>query len=637
MNLGMQINQSMVIKIIVATALLFITFSANSSQQDISNKVKSAYVFNFIKYIEWPSEKNIANLNVGFYGNEQGYWKALQEMHGMKIKNFTINVIKITSLAQTDILHILILDKAESSNIKTFSKQLNEQATLIISDNASEKKLTMVNFIQTNKNKIKFELNRYQMLNAKLRVSPDILVLGGSEIDIVNLLNEMDATITKSLTEIKQQSKRLKQLKTNITSREKQLTLQQVKIERQEKKFNSQSNILKKQDEELEQNKTDIQSLQKNVKKANQELDSSLIQLTTNNNSLLNLKNNIKQKEHSIITLESQINEKKQSLKTLKVQQATQKLEIAQQSNVIQAQYIVLFITGIVSIAILLILIIIYRSKRIQHKINIELEANIEALAEANLRLSRTQEQLVESEKMAALGGLVAGIAHEINTPLGVSVTAISHLAEQIDLFEKEYNIGKLKKSSLENLLFDAKESSGILSRNLQRASDLINNFKQIAVDQSSESRRKFELHSYIEELTKSLRPQFKQNNHSICVSSSSKIKLNNFPGVIAQIITNLIMNSLSHGFKNQTHGEIVITLALENNEIAIDYRDNGIGLTEEQRKKVFEPFYTTARSTGGSGLGMSISFNLITSKLKGSIKCLETTEGAHFFVTFPQ
>ncbi len=637
MNLGMQINQSMVIKIIVATALLFITFSANSSQQDISNKVKSAYVFNFIKYIEWPSEKNIANLNVGFYGNEQGYWKALQEMHGMKIKNFTINVIKITSLAQTDILHILILDKAESSNIKTFSKQLNEQATLIISDNASEKKLTMVNFIQTNKNKIKFELNRYQMLNAKLRVSPDILVLGGSEIDIVNLLNEMDATITKSLTEIKQQSKRLKQLKTNITSREKQLTLQQVKIERQEKKFNSQSNILKKQDEELEQNKTDIQSLQKNVKKANQELDSSLIQLTTNNNSLLNLKNNIKQKEHSIITLESQINEKKQSLKTLKVQQATQKLEIAQQSNVIQAQYIVLFITGIVSIAILLILIIIYRSKRIQHKINIELEANIEALAEANLRLSRTQEQLVESEKMAALGGLVAGIAHEINTPLGVSVTAISHLAEQIDLFEKEYNIGKLKKSSLENLLFDAKESSGILSRNLQRASDLINNFKQIAVDQSSESRRKFELHSYIEELTKSLSPQFKQNSHSIHVSSTSKIELKNFPGVIAQIITNLVMNSLNHGFKNKTHGEIFITLALENNEVVIDYRDKGIGLTDQQRKKVFEPFYTTARSTGGSGLGMSISYNLITSKLKGSIKCLKTSQGAHFLILFPQ
>ncbi len=636
MKLGLYKKQSLFSKIIF-TALLVITFSANSSQQNISNKIKAAYVFNLIKYIDWPSEKSIDNFNIGYYGKEKEYWKALQKMQGLKAKNSTINVIKITSLAQTDILHIVILDKETSEHIKNFSKQLNAQSILIISDNASDKKLTMINFIQTNENKIKFELNRYQMLNANLRVSPDILVLGGSEIDIVNLLNEMDATISKSLTEIKQQSKRLEQLKTNITSREKQLTLQQKKIERQEEKFNSQSSKLKKQDDELKRHKIDIQSLELNFEQVNQELGVSQIKLTNNNNSVLNLKNDIKQKEHSINTLESLINEKKQSLEALKDQQVTQEQEIAKQSNVIQAQYIVLIITGIVSLAILLILMTIYRSKKIQHKINLELEMNIKALAETNLLLSNTQEQLVESEKMAALGGLVAGIAHEINTPLGVSVTAISHLAGQIDLFEKEYNTGQLKKSSLEELLFDAKESSGILTRNLQRASELISNFKQIAVDQSSESRRQFELHSYIEEVTQSLLPQFKQNNHSIHVSSDSKIELNNFPGVIAQIITNLIMNSLNHGFKNKTHGEILITLALENNEIVIDYRDKGIGLTDQQRKKVFEPFYTTARSTGGSGLGMSISYNLITSKLKGSIKCLKTTEGAHFLIIFPQ
>ncbi len=637
MKLGIHINQLIVIKVIFFTALLFIHFFANSSQQDISNKVKAGYVFNFIKYIEWPSEKNIVNLNIGFYGSEKGYWKALLKMQGMKTKHFNINIIKITSLAQTDKLHMLILDKEESSNINTFSKHLNEQAILIISDNASEKKLTMVNFIQTKENKIKFELNRYQMINAHLKVSPDILVLGGSEIDIVNLLNEMNATITRSVNEIKQQSTRLMQLKVNIANREKQLTLQQEKITRQEEKFNSQNNKLKIQDEELELHKTDIKSLKKNVKQVNQELESSQVKLTNNNNSLLDLKSNITKKELEIKMLEIKANKKKQSLKTLQNQQATQELELAQQSSVIQAQYIVLIITGIVSLAILFILIIIYRSKKIQHKINLELENNITALAEANLRLSNTQDQLVESEKMAALGGLVAGIAHEINTPLGVSVTATSHLADQIDLFEKEYNTGQLKKSSLEELLFDAKESTGILTRNLQRASALINNFKQIAVDQSSESRRKFELHSYIEELTKSLSPQFKQNSHSIHVSSTSKIELKNFPGVIAQIITNLVMNSLNHGFKNKTHGEIFITLALENNEVVIDYRDKGIGLTDQQRKKVFEPFYTTARSTGGSGLGMSISYNLITSKLKGSIKCLKTSQGAHFLILFPQ
>jgi len=632
----MHINQSLFGKMLFI-AMLFISLPASSSQQDISNKVKAAYVFNFIKYIEWPDEKNIENFNIAYYGNEKGYWNALQEMQGLKVKHFNINVVKITSLNQTGMLQILILDNEKSSNIKMFSNQLNEQATLIVSENASDKKFTMINFIQTNEKTIKFELNRYQMLNVNLRVSTDILVLGGSEIDIVNLLNEMNATITKSSTEIKQQSERLKQLKSNITSREKQLTLQQEKIEHQEEKFNTQSNKLKKQDDELDQNKTDIQALQNNVKEVNQELDISLRQLKSNKTSLLNLKHDIKQKENAINSLEWKISEKKQSLKTLEDQQATQELEIAQQSNVIQAQYIILIIAGIVSLAILFILLIIYRSKKIQHKINLELEINMKALAEANLRLSNTQDQLVESEKMAALGGLVAGIAHEINTPLGVSVTAASHLADQVDLFEKEYNNGILKKSSLEELLLDAKELSGILIRNLRRGSELISNFKQIAVDQSCESRREFELHSYTEELIQSLRPQFKQNNHSVRVISNDKIELNNFPGVIAQIITNLIMNSLNHGYKNTTDGEITITIAIENNNVVIDYRDKGIGLTEQQRKKVFEPFYTTARSTGGSGLGMSISYNLITSKLKGTIKCLKASEGAHFLIIFPQ
>ncbi len=332
-----------------------------------------------------------------------------------------------------------------------------------------------------------------------------------------------------------------------------------------------------------------------------------------------------------------QIKERKELLNSLEKKHAIQKQEISKQSSVIQTQNIFLTITVIVSLAILIVLIIIYKSRKALHKVNQELETNNTALDDANTKLSTAQDQLIESEKMAALGGLVAGVAHEINTPLGVSVTATTHLADHLDVFEKEYKTGQLKKSSLEELLIDAKESSGILTRNLQRACELISNFKQVAVDQSSEDKREFELQSYIEELIKSLAPQFKQGKHSVHLTSSSEIPLNNFPGVIAQIITNLLMNSLNHGFKNKINGEIFIALSIENNEVVIDYQDKGVGLGEQQREKVFEPFYTTARSIGGSGLGMSISYNLVTSKLNGSIHCLESSKGAHFQITFPQ
>lgn len=638
MKLSIQIKKIALIKrMMIFIISLYFALPVSALEKNVSAKVKAALVFNFIKYIEWPNEKSIVNFSIGYYGSDQAYHQELQKMQGIIVKHYSLNIIKITSLEQLNKLQVVVIDKAQSRSIVNIARQLDEQATLIISDDAKDKKYFMLNFIKTDGNKQGFELNRYQMLNADLKVSPDILVLGGTELDIANVLKEMDAKITSSLDEIKKQSSRLEQLKESVTSREKQLTLQQNKFVLQQEKLALQNEQLNKQDKELKQNKHDFQSLQNNYSQITKELDASRIQLTSNIDSLNNLKHYIQQKERSISNLEIQIKERKELLNSLEKQHATQKQEISKQSSVIQKQNIFLIITVVVSLATLIVLIIIYNSRKTLHKINQELQANIKALAEANTKVSTTQEQLVESEKMAALGGLVAGVAHEINTPLGVSVTATTHLADHLDLFEKEYQTGKLKKSSLDNLLIDAKESSGILIRNLHRASELISNFKQVAVDQSSEDRREFELQSYIEELIQSLGPQFKQGNHSVHLTSSSKIHLNNFPGVIAQIMTNLIMNSLNHGFKNKTHGEIFIALTIENNEIVIDYRDKGVGLTEQQREKVFEPFYTTARSTGGSGLGMSISYNLITSKLNGTIHCLEASEGAHFRITFPQ
>lgn len=633
-----------IINMALIASLLLFSQSAISFQQDVSNKVKAAFVFNFIKYVEWPNEKNIANFTIGFYGDDKAYFEALQQMHNMKVRHFSIQIIKITSIEQEKKLHIIVLDKTQSKNIMKIAMQLNEQATLIISDNAADKKNTMLNFIESENNKIVFEMNRYQMVNAKLKSSPDILVLGGTELDIARVLKEMDETITNSLHEIQAQSLRLQSLKDDIIEREKQFTLQQTKSELQQneiriqqEQLTSQNKQLKTQKNELTQSKKDVQSLQDNYKQVKQELGVSRVQLTNNNESLYTLKNDIQQKERSILNLGVQINERKSLLKHLESQHIIQKMELAKQTSVIQTQYIVIIITIIASLAILILLVVIYKSRKIQHQINQELHINIEALAEANLKLSTAQDQLVESEKMAALGGLVAGVAHEINTPIGICVTAASHLSEGINVFETEYKTGQLKKSSLEQLLSDAQESSSMLMRNLHRAAELISNFKQVAVDQSSEKRREFELKSYIEELIHSLRPQFKQSSHIISVTSNNKITLNGFPGVIAQIMTNLIMNSILHGFKDTSQGEIFIKLSLENGEVTIDFRDNGVGLTEQQREKVFEPFYTTKRSTGGSGLGMSISYNLITGKLNGTFNCLNSSNGAHFIITFPQ
>lgn len=263
--------------------------------------------------------------------------------------------------------------------------------------------------------------------------------------------------------------------------------------------------------------------------------------------------------------------------------------------------------------------------------------------ANGQLRLSleileKTRDQLVQSEKMAALGELVAGVAHEINTPVGVGVTAASFLDAKTSEVKKIYEAGELKRSELENYLQTVEEVSNSILINMERAAELVSSFKQVAVDQSSENRRQFNLREYINEILLSLRPRYKKTEHAIEVFCEADIELNSFPGAFSQILSNLIMNSLVHGFREMEKGTIAVNISRQEKNILFVYRDNGRGMGPEEREKVFDPFYTTMRGKGGTGLGMSIVFNLITQTLKGGIECESSPgKGVVFTMTFPE
>ena len=237
-------------------------------------------------------------------------------------------------------------------------------------------------------------------------------------------------------------------------------------------------------------------------------------------------------------------------------------------------------------------------------------------------QIRQTQAQLVESEKMAALGGLVAGVAHEINTPIGVGVTAASHLETKVEEYTTRYQAGNLTRGDFEEFLETVQEASQMIVSNLCRAADLIRSFKQIAVDQSNEERRCFKAKAYIEDILQSLHPQFKQTQHIFKVYCSDEIELCSYPGAFSQIITNLLMNSLTHGFDSKKTGEIKIEVSQTETGILFKYSDNGKGIEPEHIKKIFEPFFTTKRGQGGTGLGMHIVFNLVTITLGGQIEC---------------
>lgn len=255
--------------------------------------------------------------------------------------------------------------------------------------------------------------------------------------------------------------------------------------------------------------------------------------------------------------------------------------------------------------------------------------SNIE-LRDTLAKLQSTQQQLVEAEKLAALGSLVAGVAHEINTPIGIGYTAASFLSDQAQRLKNSSDLPPTP------LLETALESSQLICQNLERAAQLISAFKQVSVDQSSEQRRRFDLVKYIDEILLSLKPRLKQCNPTINITGDELIDLDSFPGSYYQIFTNLLLNSLIHGFDNKTGGIIEISLHQKQDKLTIDYRDNGVGLPTGWQHKVFEPFMTTKRNQGCSGLGMHITFNLVSQLLHGHIFCLPCSTGAHFRIEIP-
>lgn len=263
-------------------------------------------------------------------------------------------------------------------------------------------------------------------------------------------------------------------------------------------------------------------------------------------------------------------------------------------------------------------------------------QANDE-LETAMLRLREAQAQLVQSEKLASLGGLVAGVAHEINTPIGVSVTAASTLEHRTQRMRQDYAAGTLTRPELDSFAEMAVEASRIILKNLQRAADLIHSFKQVAVDQSSGERRRFALRAYIDEVLLSLAPRLKKTPHRVEVECDDGATVDTMPGALAQIVTNLVSNSLLHAFPDGRAGVMRIQCRIQGGEVHLRFSDDGVGIPRANVPRIFDPFFTTRRGQGGSGLGLNIVYNLATRMLRGSIRVRsEPGDGTVFDLVFP-
>ena len=271
----------------------------------------------------------------------------------------------------------------------------------------------------------------------------------------------------------------------------------------------------------------------------------------------------------------------------------------------------------------------------LENKVNsrtLELQNSLNDLKEA-------QNRLIESEKMSALGNLVSGVAHEVNTPLGNALTSSTIISREVNDVLNDLRTNNLKRSVFENKLEIINQSSILLEKTLKYASNLIKSFKQISVDQVTDDIREIDLKRYLEDVFLTNANKLKIQAVQKEIICEEQIILKTSPGVIAQIFNNLIQNSLLHGFENfQDRAKIIVKIEKEKSALIISYEDNGVGIEDSIKGKIFEPFITTKRNAGGTGLGLNIVYNLVHQKLDGSLKVVSQRNiGTKFIITIPQ
>jgi two-component system autoinducer 2 sensor kinase/phosphatase LuxQ len=266
-----------------------------------------------------------------------------------------------------------------------------------------------------------------------------------------------------------------------------------------------------------------------------------------------------------------------------------------------------------------------------------QLSVSNSKLEKAIKELRNTQEQLVETEKMSALGCLVAGVAHEINTPLGVAVTSSSHLTDLANELNQALSNGTISKQRFQDICDGINSSSELIIGNLQRASELVSNFKMVAVDQSYDEKRQIVLKQYLRDVVNAMTPKTNKKNIRVYLSGDDDLSFFTYPGSIAQVITNLIDNAMVHAFANCDSGEIKISFTKKKKNLELIFEDSGEGIDTTQVNKIFEPFFTSKRGQGGSGLGLSIIYNIITHRFNGRISCeSHKGSGTRFVMLLP-
>ncbi|RAK01822.1 phospho-acceptor domain-containing protein [Aliidiomarina maris] len=627
-----------------------------------ADDTRAAYLVSVLRYVTWPNEDARDTLTIGVLGPSSVY-QLLSEVPLSRVRGKSVQVVELTRNSQIPQVDLVYVSPRISSSLEQILTLATRSNVLVVTEDRNVRERMMINIQVDRGSELVFQINEPRIQAAGLMPTRDLMLLRGRELDTVaaHLASIRDITAIQVSrqellernrdisAQLNQSRERIELLEQNLRERDDALRAQESSLEDKQQLMDSQQATLNALIAELQEQREVLLVREEQLVQIQRQLVESENRLREQEALLEEKEVQLLDKEREGDVLTQRIASNRDILSAQQQQLRDQRAALAEQAQLIenrertidrQREFLVYVVIALIAFVVLGALSLsLYVKKR----------RTASQLLDTLTELHDAQDKLVESEKMAALGNLVAGVAHEVNTPLGVALTATSMLNDRREQLATDVEAGQLTREQLNKFLGQAAESLSLTEKNLSRVARLISNFKQVAVDQMVTEQRSIDLGNYVEEIMSALSIELKRAHINYVIDIQGEITIETIPGAMAQILTNLVTNSIRHGYHpleegekpqgGQPRGTITVRASrADGGQIRLTFCDDGIGMNETVLDKIFEPFFTTKRNQGGTGLGMPIVYNLVRQQLKGDISVRSKVgEGTCFDLTLPR
>ena len=600
-------------------------------------QMKSALLLKLFDYFTWPEDEAAPVASLALVGEDPRLFAEIRRAAArFPVRGQPLRIARPAVIGELAGYQLVYVAANSPWPLEAVAAATRKTGTLLVSDGSLAHKDLMLNIL-TDDNGIRFEVNRINIVFEGLTMDNEIMLLGGTELELAQLFRENEYALQQLKTslvdkelevgslqqELQRQNRHLAQLKAEQTVLNRQLVRDRQQLAEQGLLVDRQQASLTRLQQQLADKQQLLSETETALASRQRDLDGQLALLADNELRIQTL-------TRDILANNQLFGRQQQALASQAAQLTRQQQQLSTLGTTVTEQRALLAAGAIIGFVVLCLLVVILWINRARRQVNAELAGSLD-------ELHRTQDQLVEARKMAALNLLTSGIAHEVNTPLGICITAVSSQNVELQKIRQRLAAEQMTRADLEQFLDRCEHGNRVTSNSLAKSASLIERFKDMVVDTSVENTSAFAVRDYLTEILAKFQTTLAAAQIAVEIDCPATLQLRCDHQVFEQVFSELVTNSITHGFEGRDGGAISIAVRQQDATAEFDYRDDGKGIGREELAQVFNPFFTSKRGKGHSGLGLSIIYNLVNHALAGTIACEEQpTVGCHFILRLP-